>query len=199
MAALVTAVLYRDVDARDRFATRQRDLGARHRRRSDGRRWRACESHEPGCRCRGLPARHGRAAVWYSAKDYFGDYRVRSSAWLGGNLRGALEALIDLDARVHPAGIYFSTLQSTGGLMDTRNRWMDAYWKFYLIKHGRQELLNRSAPFNQTNPSKIAAGSLVLANVGDPTTESLVAAGQLKQLQLIPELGAPPFFAILQR
>ena len=50
----------------------------------------------------------------YFAKDYFSDYRVRSSAWLGGNLRGALEALIDLDARVHPAGIYFSTLQSTG-------------------------------------------------------------------------------------
>jgi hypothetical protein len=135
----------------------------------------------------------------YFAKDYFGDYRVRSSAWLGGNLRGALEALIDLDARVHPAGIYFSTVQSTGGLMDTRNRWMDAYWKFYLIKHGRQELLNRSAQFNQTNLSKIAAGSLFLANVGDLTTESLVASGELKQLQLIPEVGAPPFFAILQR
>jgi 4-amino-4-deoxy-L-arabinose transferase-like glycosyltransferase len=135
----------------------------------------------------------------YFAKDYFSDYRVRSSAWLGGNLRGALESLIDLDARLHPAGIYFSTLQSTGGLMDTRNRWMDAYWKFYLIKHGRQELLNRTAPFNQTNLSTIAAGSLVLANVGDLTTESLVASGQLKRLQLIPELGAPPFFAILQR
>jgi 4-amino-4-deoxy-L-arabinose transferase-like glycosyltransferase len=135
----------------------------------------------------------------YFAKDYFGDYRVRSSAWLGGNLRGALEALIDLDARVHPAGIYFSTLQSSGGLMDTRNRWMDAYWKFYLIKHGRQELLNRSGQFNQTDLSKIASGSLVLANVGDLTTESLVASGQLRQLRLIPEVDGPPFFAILQR
>ena len=77
----------------------------------------------------------------FFARDYFNDYRLRSSSWLGGNLRGALETLIDIDRRSRPPRIYFSILASTGGLMDTRNRWMDAYWKFYLIKHGRQDLL----------------------------------------------------------
>jgi 4-amino-4-deoxy-L-arabinose transferase-like glycosyltransferase len=133
------------------------------------------------------------------AADYFSDYRVRSGPWLGGNLRGALETLIDMDQRLHPSRVYFSTLQSSGGLMDTRNRWMDAYWKFYLIKHHREELLGRTAHFNQADLHNIAPGSLILANVGDLTTESLVAARELKQVQLIPEVGTPPFFAILQR
>jgi 4-amino-4-deoxy-L-arabinose transferase-like glycosyltransferase len=135
----------------------------------------------------------------FFARDYFNDYRLRSSSWLGGNLRGALETLIDIDQRARPPRIYFSILASTGGLMDTRNRWMDAYWKFYLIKHGRQDLLDRTAPFDPAHLQGVAPGSVVLANVGDVTTGRLVAAGQLKTIQLIPELDVPPFFAILQR
>jgi 4-amino-4-deoxy-L-arabinose transferase-like glycosyltransferase len=133
------------------------------------------------------------------ARDYFTDYRLRSSSWLGGNLRGALEGLIDIDRRLHPPRIYFSTLRSSSGLMDTRNRWMDAYWKFYLIKHRREDLLARTASFDPASLQGVAPGSIVLANVGDVATDSLLASGDLKMMELVPELGQPPFFAILER
>jgi len=131
--------------------------------------------------------------------DYFGDYRLRSSTWLGGNLRGALEDLIEMERRDHTPRIYFSTLASTAGLMDIRNRWMGTYWQFYLIKHRRQELLDRTAPLDLAQVRAIPSGSLVLANVGEVNTESLVRAGDLKQVRLVPEVSGPPFFAILKR
>jgi 4-amino-4-deoxy-L-arabinose transferase-like glycosyltransferase len=133
------------------------------------------------------------------ANDYFTDYRLRSSTWLGGNLRGALEELIGRDARARVPGIYFSTLASTTGLMDIRNRWMSTYWQFYLIKHGRRDLLERTASLNPSKVRDIPAGSLVLANVGEMNAEALIRSGDLKQVSLIPEVSGDAFFAILER
>lgn len=135
----------------------------------------------------------------YFAADYFTDYRSRSSFWLGGNLRGALEELIDREQRDHTPRIYFSKLASTGGVLDIRNRWMGTYWKFYLIKRHREDLLERSGPFDPQNVRAVSSGSLVLANVGDAPTDALVRAGELKRVSLIPEVNGPPFFTILQR
>ena len=69
------------------------------------------------------------------SSDYFNAYRVRASPWLGGNIRGALEALIDASARADAPALYFSTLQATSGLADGRNEYMNAYWRFYTTKH----------------------------------------------------------------
>jgi 4-amino-4-deoxy-L-arabinose transferase-like glycosyltransferase len=132
-------------------------------------------------------------------RDYFTDYRLRSGFWLGGNLRGALEDLIEMERRDHAPRIYFSTLASTSGLMDIRNRWMGTYWQFYLIKHRRLELLDRSAPLDLARVGAMPAGSLVLANVGEVHTESLVRAGDLTQVRVVPEVSGPPFLAILKR
>jgi hypothetical protein len=136
--------------------------------------------------------------VWF-AHDYFTDYRVRSSLWLGGNLRGALETLIDMDRQDHPPHIYFSVLASTSGLMDIRNRWMSTYWQFYLIKHGRLDLLDRTRSLGLANVRDMPAGSLVLANVGETNAEALIRSGELKTVRLIPEVQDAPFFAILRR
>jgi hypothetical protein len=133
------------------------------------------------------------------ASDYFNDYRIRSGFWLGGNLRGALEDLIERQQRDGAPRIYFSTLASSDGRMDVRNRWMDSYWRFYLSKHHRQDLLERTAPFDPAQMRAMPPGSLVLANVGNRTTDPLVAAGELKQVRLIPEVHGEEFFAILQR
>jgi 4-amino-4-deoxy-L-arabinose transferase-like glycosyltransferase len=131
--------------------------------------------------------------------DYFTDYRVRSNYWLGGNVRGALEQLIDRAGRDRAARVYFATLQSTAGLMDTRNRWMDAYWRFYLVKQGREDLLDRSARLESTDVRTLPAHSLVLANIGDRTTEAYVSQGELRRIAVIPEMEGDPFFAILER
>jgi 4-amino-4-deoxy-L-arabinose transferase-like glycosyltransferase len=131
--------------------------------------------------------------------DYFGDYRLRVNSWLGGNLRGALEEIIGRTERNGPARIYFATLQSTSGLMDTRNRWMDAYWRFYLGKHQREDLLDRSGPLGVADVRTLPAHSLVLANDGDLRMAALVKTGELRRVASIPELDRDPFFLILER
>ncbi len=135
----------------------------------------------------------------YFWADYFSDYRVRSGYWLGGNIRGALEELISRDEREHAPGIYFSTLKSSAGQIDGRDPYMDAYWKFYVTKHGRQDLLARTRPFELRNLQAMPPGSLVLANLGDTTTDALVDKGELKQLKTIDELDHTSFFVVLRR
>jgi hypothetical protein len=131
--------------------------------------------------------------------DYFSDYRVRSAFWLGGNIRGALEDLIDREQRDGAPRVYFSTLKSAGGQLDGRNEYMDAYWRFYLIKHNRQDLLSRTMAFDAAGVHSVPVRSLVLANADDITTGSLVKAGELKQVATIAELDRRHFFVILQR
>lgn len=135
----------------------------------------------------------------YFWSDYFSDYRVRSAFWLGGNIRGALEEIIDRDRHEHAPKVYFSALKATSGQLDGRNPYMDAYWKFYLTKHDRQDLLIRTLPFEPENVRTVPAGSLVLSNVGDPATEALVSRGELRQVKTISELDGRTFFVILQR
>jgi 4-amino-4-deoxy-L-arabinose transferase-like glycosyltransferase len=132
-------------------------------------------------------------------RDYFSDYRVRSAHWLGGNIRGALEELIARDARDHVPAIYFNQLRAGSGLLDGRNEYMDAYWKFYLIKHGRQDLLTRTRAFVAEKLTAMPSGSLVLANLDDPVSSAIVKRGELKPVATIAELDRPPFFVVLQR
>jgi 4-amino-4-deoxy-L-arabinose transferase-like glycosyltransferase len=136
------------------------------------------------------------ASFW---RDYFSDYRVRSGYWLGGNIRGALEELIAQDERQRVPRIYFGTLQSSAGQVDGRDQYMDTYWKFYLTKHGRQDLLARTTRLDGGSGTAMPAGSLVLANIGNTPVEALVGAGTLKPIQTIPELDGTPFFVVLQR
>ena len=133
------------------------------------------------------------------ARDYHGDYRVRVNSWLGGNVRGALETIIDRCANDACAGVYFAHLQSTGGVADIRNYWMDAYWRFYLIKHHRESLLARST---STDPGPIAglpAGSVVLGNHGDPVISAMIAGGELTPVASTPELDREPYFVVLEK
>ena len=132
-------------------------------------------------------------------RDYFGDYRLRASTWLGGNVRGALEALIAHATQDRAPGIYFARIRSTSGLLDTRNRWMDAYWRFYLIKHQREDLLSRSNDIDTNDVRGMASGSLVLANEGDQVAAGLLSSSQLKIVEAVPEVDGKPFFLILRR
>ena len=62
-----------------------------------------------------------------------------------------------------------------------------------------EDLLAKSGKLPPGGVEGLPAGSLVLANVGDTFTESLVAAGRLKQRAVIPEMDKPGFFVILER
>ena len=133
------------------------------------------------------------------SRDYFGDYRIRLNSWLGGNLRGALESIIERRPEGATSRVYFAHLQSTSGLADIRNYWMDAYWRFYLIKHQREDLLAQSDPLGATQVEALAPGSLVLGNRGDRVIESLIASKQLTPVHTVPELDRDPFFVILEK
>src|SRR5262249_25874991 len=132
-------------------------------------------------------------------RDYFSDYRVRSAHWLGGNIRGALEELIDRDGHERVPAIYFNQLRAGSGLLDGRNEYMDAYWKSYLIKPGRQDLLARTQAFEPDKVAGMPSGSLVLANLDDPVSGPIVKRGDLRPVAEIAELDRPPFFVVLQR
>ena len=133
------------------------------------------------------------------ARDYHGEYRVRVNSWLGGNLRGALETIIDRCANDACARIYFAHLQSTGGVADIRNYWMDAYWRFYLIKHDRESLLARSASADPGPITGMPASSVVLGNHGDPVIGAMVSGGELTPVASTAELDREPFFMVLEK
>lgn len=133
------------------------------------------------------------------ARDYHGDYRIRVNSWLGGNLRAALETIIDRCAGDACAKVYFAHLQSTGGIADIRNYWMDAYWRFYLIKHDREELLPRAVHAEPGPIQGIPGGSLVLGNHGDPVIGAMVANGELTPIASVTELDREPFFMVLEK
>jgi hypothetical protein len=133
------------------------------------------------------------------ARDYFGDYRRRASNWLGGNLRGAAVELMEREQRDQAPYIYFSPLRSTSGMVDTRNRWMETYWTFYLTKYGRRELLARSRTFDPSRVNAVPARSLVLANIGDPMADRLVRQGELRRVTTILDEDGVAFYTILQR
>jgi 4-amino-4-deoxy-L-arabinose transferase-like glycosyltransferase len=132
-------------------------------------------------------------------RDYFGDYRRRSSNWLGGNLRGALVDLIDLQASDGASYVYFAQLRSTSGMADTRNRWMPTYWTFYVTKLGRRDLLQKWRTFDPDRVAAMPPRSLVLANIGDPTVDTLVREGALRRVKVITDQDGTRFYTILQR
>lgn len=79
--------------------------------------------------------------------DYFTAYRLRSSFWFERNIRGALEDVIARDGEVRVPAVYISRTP----------RWIDWYWKWYLAKDGRMDLLTRTA---YVDPRELEIGSL---------------------------------------
>lgn len=131
--------------------------------------------------------------------EYHGPYRVRAAPWLNGNTRGAIDRLIVEADRRPGAPIVFATLRNGLGRWDLKNRWMPAYWRFYLIKHERLDLLDRTLFFPQNqNIDAIAAGSLMLGNAEDPNLQRLLARGST-HIADIPEMDREPFFTLAWR
>jgi 4-amino-4-deoxy-L-arabinose transferase-like glycosyltransferase len=124
--------------------------------------------------------------------EYFGDYRVQSAFWFEFNRRGAIEEVLAREATDHPPAIYLSV---------QRTPYLDEYWRFYLIKNHREDLLARTRHFqaDTLDVNEVPPGSLLLASRQDVSLEKLVAAGELKTVALIAEPGDPPAFEVLRR
>ena len=123
--------------------------------------------------------------------DYFGDYRLRSAFWFEGNRRGAIEDAVARDARERVPAIY----------LNTDIPYIDAYWKLYLIKLRREDLLPRTVYVDAASldPQAMPPRSLLVTLRDDRAARALIDAGKLREVAAIPEPADPPWFAVLQR
>jgi 4-amino-4-deoxy-L-arabinose transferase-like glycosyltransferase len=128
----------------------------------------------------------------YFLFDYFGDYRLRSAFWFEWNRRGAIEEILLRDQEARVPAVYLST---------THIPYLEAYWRFYLLKYGRPDVVHRSVYYDARtlDIGTVPPGSLVLTARDDKATQAFVAKGALRQVAAIPEPGDPPYFEILIR
>ena len=94
--------------------------------------------------------------------------------------------------------MYLSPLATTGQV-DQQMTFTDAYWRFYLTKDHRLDLLARTRVFEPANADAIPSGSLILASVGDKAADALIDRGVLTRVKAIPELDGSTFFVVLRR
>jgi hypothetical protein len=82
-----------------------------------------------------------------------------------------------------------------------RCAWLDEYWRFYLAKSGREDLLRRTVRFDPRNDDvqEMPWQSVLLANFEPSRDEPLIVAGKLFRIAVITELDAAPSFSILGR
>jgi 4-amino-4-deoxy-L-arabinose transferase-like glycosyltransferase len=100
-------------------------------------------------------------------QDYFTDYRVRSAfSFDPANFRGAAEYLIQNERPGEAPHIYLSA-----DLDDVAAR-----WRFYLLKHRRQDLLGRTSLFAATSfdVAGVPPASLLVLYANDPVVPALL-------------------------
>lgn len=127
----------------------------------------------------------------YFYLDYLTNYRLRSAFWFNGNNRSALEEIIAADPQTSARPVYLAD----------NIPFIPFYWKLYLIKHHREDLLARTVFFNLGNldAANVPADSLILTS-DDAVKRALIASGQFQQAKLIfdPD-GTTPFARLEKR
>lgn len=121
--------------------------------------------------------------AWF-ARDYFGAYQVRSAGWIDPvNFAGVSDAVLSRDQASPVPRVYLSESLDDG----------EARWRFYLAKHGRDELWQRTwvidpaganvwSVFDRLDPVPLAqnpppAGSVFVVDVVSPAMQRVTAAG----------------------
>ena len=124
--------------------------------------------------------------------DYFGDYRIRSSTWFERNIRGALTNIEERDAHEPRPAVY----------LPTSIPWIDAYWKFYLLKDHRTYLTERTRYFDPKtlNVDEVPARSLVLVELSEAGLAQMnPGLAVLRPIDRIAEPNGVPSFIVLER
>lgn len=128
--------------------------------------------------------------------DYFTDSQVRGSADEEGNAKIPFEAVIDRTRARPVPTIYLGQIGPYGS--------GELYWKFYLLKHHREDLLEHTVSDRTFKPERIRTlpgGSLVVtSHTGtiDSTIDDLMTRGQLKNRELLRAPNGAPIFWILE-
>ena len=124
-------------------------------------------------------------------RDYFSDYRNRSGVWFGGNIRGGLEALVQRERERPSSTVYVSN----------RIPFVDAYWEFYAVKLGREDLLKRTIDDDPgaAETELAAEGGLVLTPMHEQETQRLVGARGWHLVSVIAEPNGTASFMVYEK
>jgi hypothetical protein len=123
-------------------------------------------------------------------RDYYDGYRPRAAAWFGGNIRGAIEEIIALDAASPAPEIHVSA----------DIPYIRSYWRFYLDAFSRQDVMQKIKYFDGSavQPGAIPAHSYVLVAGNDPVAGVLRASG-LTRVAGVTDPGLAEQFTIFRR
>ena len=124
--------------------------------------------------------------------DYWRDYPLRIADWFEGNRRAALETMIEHAPVSDAATVYFQT---------DRLPYIDAYWRFYLLKNHRQDLLAKTK-YITSSDDLAAVGAphgLLLMRTDDAASAKVETRTAWRQVATFPEPGRPPMFALFER
>jgi hypothetical protein len=123
--------------------------------------------------------------------DYFTQYRARSAFGSEGNLQGMVEEVIDRTPRESSQPVYLN-----------RNiRFIELYWKLYLLKHHREDLLERTVYFDSKslNAPSVPRGSLILNGGKNGSPPPPLGAGEFRQVKQVMNVDQTPCCEILER
>ena len=129
-------------------------------------------------------------------RDYFGEFQARGSADVEGNMRGAFESVIERTRQQQVPAIYLGKIGPY--------YYGELFWKFYLIKHHREDLLARTVADMEFKPERVRTlppGSLVITSPTrqiDVEIDQLTAAAVVKDKQLLKAPDGAPIFWILE-
>jgi 4-amino-4-deoxy-L-arabinose transferase-like glycosyltransferase len=122
--------------------------------------------------------------AWF-ARDYFGDYRVRSTFWFNGNLSGAVARIVaEIDRATAPREV----------LLDQDVNSIDWYWRFHLAEMGRSDLasLARVVTPEHMKTYPLAPGTLFLSPALDESLRALVEARGMRLVATVSDPGDTP-------
>ena len=129
----------------------------------------------------------------YFLKDYFTDYRLNSFGWFGGNIRGAVAKVLELNAGRQVPAVYLSS----------KIPYAIERWHFYLATAGREDLLARTHTLDAAGAlPKMPAGSLVVVPVEDRELKDarMTAPDVRKVDEIIEPFGSrPTAFVVFER
>jgi hypothetical protein len=124
--------------------------------------------------------------------DYMTGYRLRSAFWFNGNNRDMLEEVIAEEPRDRPRPVYLAD----------NIPFIKFYWKLYLVKHHREDLLDHWVYFNPGNldADRMPADSIVLTNADDAFEREMIASGRFREVKKIFNAdGTTPFARLVKQ
>jgi len=117
---------------------------------------------------------------WDFYADYIGDYQNRFTIETDGNVRDVLEAVIDRSPPVQPGRLRAAPAVYLGFRLGAGD-WAGFYWRFYLHKQRREDLLARTindanaSRFDETFVCHLPAQSILTTPARkDPPTDALI-------------------------